>query len=128
MSATELGPTLYRWRPDVSANLQSCLNQLGPATGNTYRHHPRLLYRLFPGVAWSRLSYDIWGPQGRGDPLPIPFGVSSINFHLGLSAGPRIRHMIWRHALWTSWGGWSVWNEDDHSGELRHFHVTYWPD
>jgi hypothetical protein len=39
---------------------------------------------------------------------------------------PIIRHTILEHDLWTSFGGFSTWTADDHSGALRHLHVTYW--
>lgn len=122
-----LGATNFSWDRDVSITLQRLLSELPPCSANTYRHHPRLLYRLFPNVRWSRRSVDLWAVGGRGSPLEVPTGVLAVNFLLGLSEPPLPRHIIWRHALWTSWGGWSEWRKDDHSGDLRHLHVTFWP-
>lgn len=122
-----LGDTNFDWEPATSRVVQRILSEVGPVTCNTYQRHPRLLYRLFPGVAWSRHSIDVWGAGGRGDPLAIPLGVTTVNLLLGLSGEPQVRHIIWRHALWTSWGGWSLWTKDDHAGTLRHVHVTFWP-
>jgi hypothetical protein len=45
---------------------------------------------------------------------------------MNLPGEPHLRHTIWRHQLWTSWGGYSYWARDDHAGDLRHLHVTYW--
>ena len=69
---------------------------------------------------------DFWGAGGRGDPLGQQTGEEIRRFLMGLPRGPAIRHTILGHELWTSWGGYSDWNADDHSGRLRHLHVTYW--
>lgn len=122
-----LGVTNFRWDRDVSTTLHHLLSALPPCSANTYQRHPRLLYKLFPNVRWSRRSFDLWAPEGRGHPLEVRTGVLAVNYLLGLQALPAVRHIIWRHALWTSWGGWSVWRADDHSGNLRHLHATFWP-
>jgi hypothetical protein len=113
-----LGPTHYRWHPDVRALVQSALAEHPRATANTYVAHP---WR-----GWSRWSVDFWGPGGRGDPIAVATGKSIRAFLVEQTGAPFIRHWIWRHTLWTSFGGYSRWTADDHSGRLRHLHLTYW--
>jgi hypothetical protein len=127
-SITErLGATNFRWDADVRRVVQQTLSEFPQLTANTYRRHPRLLYRLHPSVRWSRRSVDLWGAGGRGHALDLDTADSSAAFLLSLPGRPLIRHLIYGHNLWTSWGGWSVWDKEDHAGELRHCHVTYWP-
>jgi len=112
------GATHYRWRPDVAIVVQRILSQFPQVTVNTYVCHP--------WCGWSDQSLDVWGSGGRGDPLPRDIGLASRNFLMNLSGPPMIRHTIWRHQIWTAWGGYSRWVADDHSGRLRHLHVTYY--
>lgn len=84
-------------------------------------------YVCHPWCGWSRLSVDFWGPAGRGDSLPPNTGEDIRGFLMNLPGPPLIRHTILEHRLWTRWGGYSYWAADDHSGNLRHLHVTYLP-
>lgn len=59
--------------------------------------------------------------------MPGPTLASLRRFLRNLPGQPMIRHTILDHQLWTSWGGYSWWRADDHTGALRHLHVTYWP-
>jgi hypothetical protein len=87
-------------------------------TQNTYVCHP--------WCGWGPVSIDVWGGGGRGDPLDPRTGPIIRAYLMNLPGAPYIRHTIWDHWLWTSWGGYSWWSSDDHSGGLRHLHVTYW--
>lgn len=73
-----------------------------------------------------RSSVDFWGAAGRGEPIPgsVPYEIR--DFLMNLPGEPLIRHTIIDHELWTSWGGYSTWRADDHTGNLRHLHVTYY--
>jgi hypothetical protein len=113
-----LGATEYSWRPDVAAVVRQIESRFPRVRANTYQDHP------WP--SWDRVSVDFWGLGGRGDPLGIRLGEDVRSYLLSISAGVAIRHWIWRHQLWTSWGGVSYWRAFDHSGKLRHLHVTYW--
>lgn len=113
-----LGATRHRWTPAVRHNVQLVLSTFSAVSANTYVCHP--------WCGWGRYSVDFWGPAGRGDPLRQDLGPVLARF-LGTRPGPPfIRHTIWEHTLWTSFGGFSTWQADDHSGNLRHLHVTYW--
>jgi hypothetical protein len=113
-----LGPTRYFWRPDVREVVAYLKRRYPRARPNTYIAHP------WPG--WGRVSVDWWGPGGRGDPIAYQLGEDILEEAFQLPWGPQLRHTIYIHQLWTSFGGYSYWSEDDHSGDLRHVHLTYW--
>jgi hypothetical protein len=116
--ASELGATHWRLRPDVR-RVADLLTSLYPASRwNTYVDHP------FPG--WDHVSFDLWGEGGRGHAIPIRTGELALQSLLNIRRKPLLRHWIFRHDWWTSWGGEGIWVPDDHSGWLRHLHVTFW--
>jgi|SRR5215204_1293085 len=114
-----LGPTHYDWHPAVLAVVHEISNRYPQVRCNTYVGHP--------WAGWDRYSIDAWGPNGRGDPIDADTARSLRLFLHQRSGPPLIRHTILGHRLWTSFSGWSRWYDDDHSGNLRHVHVTYWP-
>lgn len=112
-----LGTTHWRLRPDVLKVAATIARQF-PVTWNTYEGHP--------WSGWDHRSVDFWGPGGRGDPIPLEVGREVLQALRGMPGLPHIRHHIYLNRLWTSWGGYSWWPSEDHSGRLRHVHVTYW--
>ena len=115
---SHLGPTHFTWRPDVKEIVQLVLRRFPRVTANTYVDHP------WPG--WDGQSVDFWGPRGRGDAIGLEDGREIRKLLMNLPGKPDIRHTIYRHRLWTSFGGSSYWRPEDHSKRLRHLHVTYW--
>lgn len=113
------GATRYHWEPDVHDVVQKLRKRFPRVTCNTYVCHPY--------CGWADRSVDVWGPGGRGDAIAPDLGEASLHFLFTLPGRPLIRHYIYEHTLWTSWGGKSYWSRDDHSGGLRHVHVTYHP-
>src|SRR5215213_3140424 len=113
-----LGPTRHRWTPAVAAEVDAVLARWPQVSANTYVCHP--------WCGWGRYSVDFWGSRGRGDKLPRHLGPPIRAFLLRRPGPPLIRHTIWEHLIWTSFGGYTPWTRDDHSGELRHLHVTFW--
>ena len=113
-----LGPTRYQYAPAVRQVVRELSSAFPAARANTYVCHP--------WCGWGRYSVDWWGPGGRGDPIDRQLGWSLLNYAFHLGHGPSLRHTIYLHQLWTSFGGYSFWREDDHSGRLRHVHLTYW--
>jgi hypothetical protein len=113
-----LGPTRYVWTPPVREVNRKVSKRFPAARPNTYIAHP---WR-----GWSRVSVDWWGIGGRGHAIPTETGWSLLHYIMNLPGKPFIRHTIYQHQLWTSYGGYSLWREHDHSGDLRHVHVTYW--
>ena len=113
------GATRYFWTSDVRRNVQLVLSRFSPVTANTYICHP--------WCGWGPWSVDFWGAGGRGAAIQEDLGLAIRAYLMGLPGSPYIRHTIFEHWLWTSFGGYSWWAADDHSGVLRHLHVTYWP-
>jgi hypothetical protein len=113
-----LGPTHFRWRADVQEVVLKIHRNFPNVRCNTYEGHP------WPG--WDGRSIDVWGLGGRGDPIPAHTGHAVKQFLRDLRGAPFIRHHIYLHELWTSFGGYSTWISNDHSLSLRHLHVTYW--
>jgi hypothetical protein len=112
------GATRYNFRPDVSAIVQQVKRTFPGVSANTYVCHP--------WCGWADQSVDFWGPGGRGDPLLGQRAYRLRSFLMNLQGLPLIRHTILDHQIWTSWGGYGVWTANDHTGELRHLHVTYY--
>lgn len=113
-----LGPTHYDWRRDVARIVREVERRWPEVKGNTYEDHP------WPG--WDHVSVDFWDAAGRGHPIRLSTGWQIRQYLYNRTIGPRIRHTIYLHQLWTSFGGYSRWVPDDHSGNLRHLHLTYW--
>ena len=111
--------TMHRnWRPDVQRNVQRVLKRFPQLSANTYKDHP------WPG--WDGVSVDFWDKAGCGIAAPWTPLYLSRTFLFDMPDGPNLRHTILGHTLWTSFGGFSYWSPDDHSGKERHLHVTYW--
>lgn len=113
-----MGPTHYRWDPDVRRIVREIEAKFTNVRCNTYQDHP--------WVGWDGRSIDVWGGIGRGDPLRLHTGYQIWDFLMDMPGAPFIRHMIFVNQLWTSFGGRSRWSDSDHRGLLRHLHVTYW--
>lgn len=113
-----LGATRYRWRPDVRRVVEALRRKNPRAHPNTYICHP--------WCGWGRVSVDWWGPGGRGDPINPEVGHQLLHDAMVMNFGPNLRHTIYKHQLWTSFGGYSWWAPEDHAGALRHVHLTYW--
>ena len=113
-----LGPTHYDFRPDVRRVVRHVESVFPAVRANTYKDHP------WPN--WDRVSVDFWGRGGRGDPIARDTGREVLEYLLTIPDLPPLRHWIYLHHLWTSFGGVSWWAPFDHSGKLRHVHVTFW--
>lgn len=114
------GATRYFWRRDVRAVVARIHAEFPHTTQNTYVCHP--------WCGWGPVSVDCWGAGGRGDPIQEDTGWRVLGFAFNLPGRPYLRHTIYEHQLWTSFGGYSTWFPNDHSGWLRHVHLTYWLD
>jgi hypothetical protein len=113
-----LGATHYGWTRDVRREVEQALAAFPQLSANTYKNHP------WPG--WDDVSVDYWSWQGRGYPAPMDVLENCRDYVLSHVSHRAVRHWILGHTLWTSFGGFSYWAPADHSGRLRHLHVTYW--
>ena len=124
-------PTNYDWRQDMELLTHRLVNResfRGYMWINTYERHP-------PGGEddfWRHrdtTSFDVWGFDGRGDPLPRELGdrVYHVLFHD--PDPPDIWWIIWQGEIWSRFqvprrrpfpdaGG-------SDPGHLTHIHVTY---
>jgi hypothetical protein len=114
-----LGKTRYKWAPEVERVVHRALIRIPSITANTYVCHP--------WCGWGRWSVDFWGALGRGHAIRQADAEDTLQYLFNLPGHPFIRHYIFEHSLWTSFGGESYWTPNDHSGELKHLHITYWP-
>lgn len=112
------GETRYHWREDVREVVGKIKREFPQARPNTYVCHP--------WCGWAPVSVDWWGAGGRGDPIGDDLGHRLLRYAFRLPGKPYLRHTIFNHQLWTSFGGYSYWTANDHSGALRHVHLTYW--
>lgn len=115
----ELGSTHYGLDADVLRVANRITTALDGVTWNTYHNHP------WPG--WDGRSVDFWGALGRGFAISRDDARNVLAWLVRRQQAPFMRHWIYRHQLWTSFGGYSHWAPNDHSGDLRHVHVTFWP-
>jgi|SRR5215207_4368994 len=107
-----------RWRPDVLQVVRDIEGEFPGLECVTYIDHP------WPG--WDGQSFDVWQDAGTWTPAGTKVLHRVRRFCMRRDWPPGIRHTILGHTLWTSFGGYSQWVPDDHSGRLRHLHVTYW--
>lgn len=114
-----IGRTLYEWDPDVERVVQRIKRRFSAVSVNTYTCHP------FCG--WERRSLDVWAKEGRGHPLPSLLSTKVLDFLWNMPGEPLIRHYILENTLWVRDRGYLPWPAMDHSGNLRHVHVTYAP-
>jgi hypothetical protein len=113
------GATRWHWDFDVGRVVHRTLSRFPRVTANTYVCHPY--------CGWADRSVDFWGAGGRGDPLPRHLADTLRDFLFNMPGDPQMRHYILNHTIWTREVGYLRWRRDDHSGDLRHLHVTYNP-
>jgi hypothetical protein len=121
-----IGTTMHEWDKDVTRVVHKLFSRFSAISCNTYSCHP------FCGPpddrqGWARRSIDVWGPGGRGDPLPEHLSELVLDFLFTMPGKPLLRHYILEHVLWVRGKGYFDWPANDHAGWLRHVHVTYLP-
>ena len=122
-------PTNYVWEPRIEKLTKRLVN-MDPFHRriwvNTYFDHP-------PGVTPRRdkVSFDVWGFGGRGDPLDVELGwrIRRLLFRLSKKrGGPNIAWIIWRGRMWEHGVGPKPsppGPRDSDPKHLTHLHVTY---
>jgi hypothetical protein len=124
-------PTNYDWREDIERLTNATVNRASFREQiwiNTYHHHP-------PGGEddfWRHrdtTSFDVWGFDGRGDPLPKKLGDRVWHVLFNDPAPPDIWWIIWQGSMWSRFQGGFVPAPpgplDSDPGHMNHIHVTY---
>jgi hypothetical protein len=114
-------PTRYTWREDVEAWARYLVGDFDVWV-NTYYDHPEGYDRTYD-------SFDIWGPEGRGDPVDMELCDYLVDVLYHDPEPPHIEWYIWRRYIYGAWNNWygepfgdgSVFtNHEDHA------HFTYY--
>jgi hypothetical protein len=117
-------PTNYDWRQDIEPLTHRLVNRdsfRGYIWINTYERHP-------PGGEddfWRHrdtTSFDVWGFDGRGDPLPKELGDRVYHALFHDPDPPDIWWIIWQGEIWSRFQVPRRRWEPDH---FDHIHVTY---
>jgi hypothetical protein len=114
-------PTRYTWRQDVEEMIIRILSRFPDVRINTYVDHPE-------GWGLDTLSYDVWGPAGRGDPVGTDRGQKIFDYIFNDTVPPSINWAIFRGWLWSRAGGWARYGDSadtvTDSVHEKHIHVT----
>jgi hypothetical protein len=128
-------PTRYFWRPDVESWARWLVTNFN-VWCNTYYEYPE--GRGFEeasigpdGTVWyiENTSLDVWGPDGRNDPLGLTVGWQIFRILMDYPDPPDIRWIIWQatqYGAWNNWEGEPFGDDDPFMQHFDHIHVTYW--
>jgi hypothetical protein len=87
-------PTRYDWREDIEELIRLIYRRFGGPEEqqmNTYVNHPPNEENgrsIWFGFQTQDLSLDVWGPGGRGDPLPLEQHRKIYRFLFNLKGAP----------------------------------------
>ena len=92
-------PTHFRWRSDISEIVRQLRARWDRGTWvGTYEWHPPydppVITRRYDAV-----SFDVWGPEGRNDPIGFELGQRVFDFVYHDPNPPWIEWCIWRRTL-----------------------------
>jgi hypothetical protein len=82
------------------------------------------------GTVWyiQNTSFDVWGPQGRGDPIDRAVGQQVFDTLWQEPNPPNIHWIIWQETLYwpgNDWQGEPFGEGDPNRSHNDHIHVTY---
>ena len=126
-------PIRYVWRPNIEVWSRWLVDTFPWAAWcNTYYEHPEgwgfeVASTDPDGTVWynENTSFDVWGPQGRNDPIGTTVGQQIFDILFNDPNPPNINWIIWQRWMWTRAGGWSPFGTDPFSWHEDHIHVTY---
>jgi hypothetical protein len=91
----ERHPTRYEWHPEVRTVIRRVYRKFGGPSAihiNTYVCHPE-------DWCWDTVSFDVWGPLGRNDPIGFDLGQRVFDFVYDMPGDPYIEWCIWRRTI-----------------------------
>ena len=132
-SYMDMHPTRYEWEPHVARLVRKLYWEMGGPDEihvNTYFDHPPDDHpREWPVGFFDRLSLDVWGPGGRGDPVGHAKGERAFNLIWNDRGRPYVDWIVWERILLDREAGFVPtpygrnpfeWHED-------HLHLTAKP-
>jgi hypothetical protein len=127
-SYVERHPTRYQWRDDIERYIRQIYRRFGGPDSihiNTYVCHPE---HENPFIACrDTVSYDIWGPDGRGDPVGDQKGQKIFRWLFNDPGEPFIAWIIWQRRIWIRKDRpprWFPFGNDPFTWHDDHIHVT----
>jgi len=125
-------PTRYRWQKHVEPLIRYLYREMGGPSQihiNTYVWHPP--YNEYEGILkrYDTLSFDVWGPYGRGAELGFDKGQKAVSLVWDYPGEPYIDWYIWQRYLF--WRGNDFvpteYGDDPFSWHEDHVHFTFLP-
>ena len=115
-------PTRYQWEPRVAEVIRRLYRRFPNVHVNTYVEHPE-------GWGWDTVSFDVWGPGGRNDPIGFERGQRVFDFVYDNPDPPDLEWCIWRRRIRTRSGGWVAmpWGSNAFEWHDDHPHFTFRP-
>jgi hypothetical protein len=129
-------PTRYQWRDDIEDYIRELYRRFGGPDNihiNTYVCHPE---HDDPNIRCrDTVSYDIWGKEGRNDPIGFDRGQKIFRFLFDDPGEPFIAWIIWNRRIWIRGippgplgggplGGFRHFGTDPFSFHEDHIHLT----
>ena len=115
-------PTRYTWREDIEELIRRIYRTFGGPKRlhiNTYYDHPEGWWR-------TRTSFDVWGPEGRGDPIGRDLGQRVLDHVFFDPNPPWIDWCIWQRRMWTKAKGvWEPFGSNPFEWHEDHPHFTF---
>jgi hypothetical protein len=116
-------PTRYRWAKHVRPMVHKLYREMGGPDVihcNTYVDHPEGYHRTLTSV-------DVWGPDGRNDPIGFDRGQRAFNLIWNDPGDPLIDWIIWRRTIRIRAEGFVARPFGDEPFEWHddHVHVTF---
>lgn len=133
---TKRHPTRYHWTPTVRRRVvDPIFRKFDGISINTYVGHPEWGWNGTKWVNWSEVlgwntatrSLDVWGIEGRGDPIGREKGDRVVRFVFNQPGYPWIAWCIWWKQIWTPDHGWQPWVSDGTGDHTDHPHFTFYP-
>jgi hypothetical protein len=133
-SFLDVFPTRYEWRPDVEQRARWLVDTFNVWCNSHHDHPPGWSSQVAStdsdGTVWyiENTSFDVWGPQGRGDPIDSNVGQQVFDTLYNDPNPPNIYWIIWWGIIYwegNNWQGEPHQHSSIEHGHYDHIHVTY---